>query len=663
MKPHHAVLLVLVGLALLARAAEGAETMPVLHVQADQVVAPVSPVFSGMMTEEINHSYDGGLYAELIQNRVFKDDAATPAHWEVRQSGGAVASVALDHANPLNEQLPTCLRLEVSKAGGTNLAGVANDGYWGIPLRPHTPYRASFYAKAAPGFSGSVLVSLESSGGDKVFARSAALKLAGDWAKYSVTLTTPRKMTPTSDERFVLSLDAPGTVWFNLVSLFPPTWNNRANGNRIDLMQTLADMQPKFLRFPGGNYLEGSSIADRFPWKETLGDLAQRPGHPGCWGYRSSDGMGLLEFLEWAEDLGAEPVLAVYAGYSLPPKSERVKPGPELAPYVTEALEEIEYVIGDTNTVWGARRAADGHPAPFKLHYVEIGNEDWFDKPESYDGRFAQFYDAIKAKYPSLQCISTVGNEQPEKKRVHSRKPDVLDEHYYWAAARFEHEGPTRFDRYERNGQKIFVGEWAAYEDVVPWDNKSKGMPPTPTFKAALGDAAWMTAMERNSDIIVMQCYAPMLVNVNPGARQWRPNLIGYDGLNVFGSPSYYVLQMFNANRGDVVVKANLEPGSSATSEPLNYSVTKDTAQGVIFIKLVNAASTSQPVRIDLSGVKQVKSPGSCVVLKSGGLDACNSVAEPAKVAPVTEKISGLSRSFTRTLAPDSVTVLKIHAR
>jgi alpha-L-arabinofuranosidase len=665
MKPYNTVVLIVVGLIGLAPSMPGADTSAetsVLHIQADQIVAPISPVFSGMMTEEINHSYDGGLYAELIQNRVFKDDATVLVHWAVRQSGEGLANIALDNANALNDQLPVCLRLEVSKAGGKNLAGVANDGYWGIPLRPHTAYRASFYAKAASGFNGSVLASLETSGGDRVFVRSTAQKVTGNWAKYSMTLTTPRSMKPTTDARFVLSLDAPGTVWFNLVSLFPPTWKNRPNGNRIDLMQTLADMQPKFLRFPGGNYLEGSAIANRFPWKETLGDLSQRPGHPGCWGYRSSDGMGLLEFLEWAEDLHSEPVLAVYAGYSLPPKSERVRPGSELVPYVINALEEIEYVIGETNTVWGARRAADGHPAPFKLHYVEIGNEDWFDRPASYDARFSQFYDAIKAKYPSLQCISTIGNEQHEK-MVHSRKPDVLDEHYYWPAARFEHEAPTRFDKYERNGQKIFVGEWAAYEDVVPWDKKSRDLPPTPTFKAALGDAAWMTAMERNADIIVMQCYAPMLVNVNPGARQWRPNLIGYDGLGVFGSPSYYVIQMFNANRGDVVVKANLEPSPAASSEPLNYSVTKDSSQGLIYIKLVNADPASRPVRIDLDGVTQVKSWGSCVVLKSDSLDGCNTLAAPAKVAPVTKKISGLGRSFTQTLAPASVTVLQLQAR
>jgi alpha-N-arabinofuranosidase len=314
------------GLARLAGSAQSEQT-PVLHIKADEIAAKVSPVFSGMMTEEINHSYDGGLYAELIQNRVFKDNATAPVHWLLVQGHGTTASMALDDTNGLNENLGTSLRLEVGSVFPGGRAGVANNGYWGIPVKPKTVYRASFYAKAAAGFGGSVKVDLESTNGAVVFASATVKHLSGDWQKYSISLKTSRKIAPTADACFVLTVNSPGTVWFDLVSLFPPTWKVRPNGNRVDLMQELADMQPAFLRFPGGNYLEGSSIATRFPWKETLGDLAQRPGHSGCWGYRSSDGLGLLEFLEWAEDLKAQPVLAVYAGYSLPPKAELIKPG------------------------------------------------------------------------------------------------------------------------------------------------------------------------------------------------------------------------------------------------------------------------------------------------------------------------------------------------
>ncbi len=633
-----------------------------LRIDASQVVAPVSPAFSGMMTEEINHSYDGGLYGELIQNRVFKDDATAPIHWSLVQDAGTAGSISLDSTNALNGLLPVCLRLEATSVSKTQRVGVANDGFWGIPVKPKTHYRASFYAKAA-GFSGSISVTLESADGVAIFASGTVKHLSNGWRKYSLTLTTLAEVMPTTKARLVLALHSPGTVWFNLVSLFPPTWNQRPNGNRVDLMQKLADMKPSFLRFPGGNYLEGSSVDTHFPWKQTLGSLAQRPGHPGCWGYRSSDGLGLLEFLEWAEDLKAEPVLAVYAGFSLPPKRELIKPGPDLAPYVTDALDEIEYVMGDTNTRWGARRAADGHPAPFKMDYVEIGNEDWFDNTGSYDGRFAQFYDAIKARYPGLKCISTVGNEQPEAKRVHSRVPDVLDEHYYRSAAEFEKEVPSRFERYDRKGPKIFVGEWAAYEDIVPWDARSQRLSPTPDLKAALADAAWIMAMERNSDLIVMQCYAPMLVNVNPGGRQWRPNLIGYDALTSYGSPSYYVISMFNANRGDAVVHASLDGLDNEEIAPLDYSVTKDTKDGILYIKVANVTTQPQALQVDVSGVAEVAEQGTATVLTSGSPDDNNSLEEPDKVVPVTETVHGLGQHFTRSFPPNSVTILKIQTR
>ena len=277
-------------------------------------------------------------------------------------------------------------------------------------------------------------------------------------------------------------------------------------------MEKMAAMHPAFLRFPGGNYLEGNHINERFDWKKTIGPLVDRPTHPSPWGYLSTDGMGLLEFLGWCEDLKMAPVLAVYAGYSL--AGEHVNPGADLEPYVQDALDEIEYVSGGTDTKWGAVRARDGHPEPFKLTYVEIGNEEWFDKSGSYDERYAQFSKAIKAKYPGLQLIATAP--------VKSAKPDVVDEHYYVRATQNFHDAAHydtpggspasplhwdggHFDQADRNGPKIFVGEWATREGS-----------PTPNMGAALGDAAWMTGMERNSDLVVMAAYAPLLVNVNP---------------------------------------------------------------------------------------------------------------------------------------------------
>lgn len=628
---------------------------PTLTIDAARPTGKVSPMHYGLMTEELNHAYDGGLYAELVRNRAFLDDARTPVHWSPVAPGGGhdaapAATITLDKVQPLNSVIPVSLRLDVATASPDAPAGVANGGYWGIPVKPNTRYRASFYAKAAPGFTGLVRLAIESDDGATVYAKGAVPRLTGEWKQYTATLRTGN-VAPTTKARFSLRLERPGTVWLGLVSLFPPTWKNRPNGLRPDLMQMLVDLKPAFLRFPGGNYLEGSTIATRFDWKKTLGPLTERPGHPGPWGYRSSDGMGLMEFLLWCEDMGAEPLLGVYAGYSL--GGEYVKPGPDLAPYVQDALDEIEYVTGPVSTTWGARRAKDGHPAPFKLRYVEIGNEDFFDRSGSYDGRFAQFYDAIKAKYPHLKVISSVGFEQPKEKRVHSRMPDVVDEHYYRSADQFIRMAPGHYERYERKAPEIFVGEWAAHEEIVPWDPRSRVLPPTPSMKAALGDAAFMTAMERNSDLVVMQCYAPLLVNVNPGGRQWRPNLIGYDALRSFGSPSYYAFQMFSRNVGDTILKATM------TGAPLLTSVTRDGKKGTILIKHLNPQSTPQPVKIDLQGVRSIKPTATALVLAADPKDT-NSIDEPEKVVPRTVRVSGVSPSFTHTFPPNSITVLKL---
>jgi alpha-N-arabinofuranosidase len=468
----------------------------------------------------------------------------------------------------------------------------------------------------------------------------------------------------------VISTDRVGLYYFNLVSLFPPTYNNRPNGSRVDLMQMLVDMKPKFLRFPGGNFLEGPLITDAFPWKQTLGPLENRPGHRGSWGYRPTDGMGLLEFLEWCEDMNAEPLLAVYAGYSL--SGDHVDAGPLLKPYVDDALEEIEYVIGDVNTYWGAKRAADGHPAPFKLQYVEIGNEDWFDRSGSYNGRFKQFREAIEAKYPNLVCISTIADAQyPDLKVTSANKPVVLDEHYYrsswemWANA-------SQYDKYDRNGPKIFVGEWATREGA-----------PTTNLNAALGDAAWMTGMERNSDIIVMSCYAPLFVNVNtatstaPKAWQWDSDLIGYNALNSYGSPSYYVQKLFNQYLGNKIVPvtaANIptqpkpltrrDSAQGITTAPaiptVFYSATMDESSGRIYLKLVNTTGKKQPIQINLKGVSKLSPNATLILVKGDKADDTNTITDPEKIIPVTVKIKGVAPVFKRSLDPYSVSILEL---
>ena len=627
---------------------------PTFTVDASHPAGKVSPMFNGLMTEEINHSYDGGLYAELIQNRAFLDDAATPVHWSAVNADDSAATIALDPTNSFNNKLTESLRLAVTKATKARPAGVANGGYWGIPVQPKTSYHASILARADANFSGPITVSIVSDDGKKVYATGKFSGLTAGWNKFEVTLKTGR-IKPTAKAHFAITLDQPGTVWLGMVSLFPPTWNDQPKGFRKDLMQMLIDLNPKFLRFPGGNYVEGDTVETRFDWKHTIGPIEERHGHPCPWGYRSTDGMGLLEFLEWCEDMKAEPVLAVYAGYSL--KGMHVNPGPDLDPFVRDALDEIEYVTGDTNTPWGAQRAKDGHPAPCKLNYVEIGNEDWFDKSKSYDQRFAQFYDAIKARYPQLKVISTIGNDQPETSHVHSRQPDMTDEHYYRSVDTFIGMSPEYARQYDRHGPEVFVGEWAAYEtSFPPWNQRSQHEPPTPNLKAALGDAIFMAAMERNSDLICMQCYAPLLVNVNPGARQWRPDLIGYDAVSAYGSPSYYAIQMFSRNLGDEILSTRV------FQTAVQGSATRDSKTGEIFLKLVNPQATAESLKIAIKGVAMVSSKADAIIL-TGNLDDSNSITRPRKVVPITKTVRGVKSGFTYKMPPHSIVVLKLSTR
>ena len=356
----------------------------------------------------------------------------------------------------------------------------------------------------------------------------------------------------------------------------------------------------------------------------------------GPWGYRSSDGMGLLEFLNWCEDLHMQPLLAVYAGYSL--HGEHVNPGPDLEPYVQNALDEIEYVTGDTSTKWGAERAKDGHPKPFDLKYVEIGNEDWFDKA-GYDGRFAQFYKAIKAKYPNLQLIATTP--------VKSVTPDVLDDHFYKSAAEF-YADVHHYDKTDRNGPKVFVGEWATMTGN-----------PTADFNAALGDAAWMTGMERNSDIVIMSSYAPMFVNVSPGAMQWHPNLIGYNSMESYGSPSYYALVMFGKYHGDEIPQTEQTGNNSRFFD----SVTRDSKNDEVYIKLVNAGSSPQPVEIRLDGATGVTPIANVVTLSAKTRAATNSIDHRKNIIPVESRFERASGNFTYTTPPYSIQVLRVKTK
>jgi alpha-N-arabinofuranosidase len=603
---------------------------PSLSIQVDRPTAKVSPTLYGLMTEEINYSYDGGVYGELVRDRVPGRGFGGLSRWQMVARGSSTVNISLDETGP-SKDIPRSIKVVVAGATEAAPGGVQNEGYWGIPVRPNTTYTGSFWAKTDSN-GVPVTVSLVNDLTGVTAAKATVTGLSGEWKEYSYTLKTAAAPVSTNNH-LLLTVPKPATVWFDLVSLFPPTYKNRVHGNRIDIMEKLAAMDPKFLRLPGGNYLEGQTIPERFDWKKTIGPWVDRPTHNSPWRYRSSDGMGLLEFLEWCEDLKIEPVLAVYAGYSL--AQQHVDPGPALEPYVQDALDEIEYVTGGPDTKWGAERVKNGHPAPFPLHYVEVGNEDQFDRSGSYDGRYTQFYRAIKQKYPDLQIIATA----PLK----SIKPDVLDEHFYMSAEK-SYSDTHHYDSYDRSGPKIFVGEWATREGD-----------PTPNLQAALADAAWLTGLERNSDLVIMSCYAPLFVNVNAGGMQWSTDLIGYNALSSYGSPSYYMQAMFGTHVGTEVVSSTL----SNAGERVYSSVTRDDKTKKLIIKVVNGSSETKPLAINVEGAK-VKPQGKLITLSGKTPNATNSITDPKAIVPVEQPVTIAGPKFAQTFAPYSVNILEL---
>jgi alpha-N-arabinofuranosidase len=621
-----------------------------LTIHPDQPSTPVSPILYGLMTEEINYSYEGGLYAEMIRNATFRGDWSGILYWYLLEQGNASATMQHDAGTGPSEALKTSLKLEVKQADAQNQAGLINTGWWGFALQPNTEYKGSFYARASAADMGPVTVSLVADQSGKALATAKVDTVGTDWKQYSFALKTAADAGTTSANHLTVSIGHAGTLWLQLVSLFPPTYHNRPSGFRADLMEKMAAMHPQFLRFPGGNYVEGNRISDHFDWKKTIGPRVDRPGHESPWGYWSTDGMGLLEFLEWCEDLKMQPVLAVYAGYSL--RGDHVNPGADLDSYVQDAVDEIDYVAGSTSTKWGAERAKDGHPEPFKLTYVEIGNEEWFDRSGSYDARYEQFAKAIRAKYPDLQLIATAP--------VKSAKVDVIDEHYYVRAtqnfkdadhydASRESSSPLKwdgghYDHADRKGPKVFVGEWATREGS-----------PTPNMGAALGDAAWMTGLERNSDLVVMASYAPLLVNVNPGGMQWETDLIGYNTAKSYGSPAYYAQVMFGSYLGDHTLASKLE----GAGDKFFYSITGSAGKKKLYLKLVNGSSAAQPVDIDFSGAKLAAS-AKLVSLSAKDTQATNTIDNPKAIVPVDSNIPVQGSHLKHTVPGYSIQVIEL---
>jgi alpha-L-arabinofuranosidase len=665
-----------------------------------------NPIFYGLMTEEINYSYEGGLYGELIQNRNFKNSGgggrgrgagAAPVagviqglpHWFVVTSDNAQGAAATDATDVVNATaLNTSLKLTIANVPAGGRVGVANDGFWGIPAKPNATYQCNFYAKASDGFTGPLTLTIESDDGKTVHATATVAAITDKWQKYSVALKTGQ-LTPSATNRFVISGASKGTVTFGLVSLFPPTYKERtgtalggrpATGFRPDIMQLLADMKPAYLRFPGGNYVEGSNFANRWNWKATIGPWEERPGHQSPWGYRSTDGLGLLEYLEWCEELKMEPVVAVYAGLHLD-NARDVRTGDALKPFIQDALDEIEYISGPATSEWGAKRAKDGHPEPFKFTYMEIGNEDFLNNGAATyrgpEGRYAMFYSAIKAKYPNIQVIATTNPGVPH---------DMIDNHAYMpptTAIRNAHQ----YDNTSRTGPKIFEGEWASQESGMG------RRPLTPTYQCAISDAAFMTGLERNADIVIMHCYAPLFTRIEPNnaGNQWQTNLIGYNSLTSYGSPPYYAQKMFANNRGDQILPIKISdttpyaapapasepapatapggrggrggrgPGAPRSDEPLFASASKEDSTGDIILKVVNIFPQEQAIIVDLAGATVL--PNATGLRMTGEPMDTNSIEDPLHTVPKPITINDASASWKHTFPGNSISVIRFKTR
>lgn len=499
-----------------------------LTVQADKPGHALSPTLYGIFFEDINCSADGGLYAELVRNRNF-EDADQPEHWQTAGTDGATAEMTIDSSAPASGGNPHSLKVHVSATGGKH-AGVANNGFWGMSVKKGQSYRLSFLARAGDDFKGSLVAALEGSDGT-LYAREKLGPLTKDWKKWDCTLaskaTDPRA-------RLTLTTATSGTFYLDMVSLFPKqTWKGRPNGLRADLADMLHSLHPSFVRFPGGCWVEGDRMNLAYRWKQTIGELSERRTQYNIWQYYATHGIGYHEYLQMCEDLGAEPLFVINCGMS----HKEVVPMDKMQEFVQDALDAIEYANGPVTSTWGARRAKNGHPAPFHLKYMEIGNENG-GRP--YSERYPLFHDAIKAKYPEMHLIADEWGGRPD-----SRPVEIVDEHYYSSPEFFIHNA-DKYDSYDRAGRKVYVGEYAVTQGCGQGN-----------LRAAVGEAAFMTGMERNSDVVVMASYAPLFANVN--YKKWNPDLIDFDSSRVYGLPSYYVQKMFSENRGAVLLPVKVE--------------------------------------------------------------------------------------------------------
>jgi alpha-N-arabinofuranosidase len=640
----------------------GAESAVQLVVRADRPGAKISPTMYGVFFEDINFGADGGLYAELVKNRSFEFPDPLIGWSEVKH-GTATGSIrVLDH-DPLHAANPHYLHL--TSDGAFDDYGIANDGFEGIGVHRGQEYVSSTFVRG--GSAVALRIELVTPDG-RVLARAKLRGFDSIWTKKSVALR-PAATEAHARLRILLGVPA-GSVDLDMISLFPrKTWKNRPNGLRADLVQWLADLKPGFVRFPGGCIVEGRYLSTRYQWKNTIGKPEERKLIINRWNdefkhrpapdYFQSFGLGFYEYFLLCEDIGAEPLPILNCGIACQFNSGELVPLDQLDPYIQDALDLIEFANGPATSTWGAKRAQMGHPKPFNLKLLGVGNEQWGPQ---YIERYERFANVFKAKCPEIKLVSSAGPSPDDERfrflwpKLRELKADIVDEHCYANPEWFFHNA-HRYDNYDRNGPKVFMGEYAAQSvKTVSPENRNN-------WQCALAEAAYMTGLERNADVVVMSSYAPLFAHEERW--QWRPDLIWCDNLQSYGTPNYYVQQMFSLNRGDVVVPVEVigQPPATSKQPGLYVTASRDLKSGEIILKVVSDAPRPTTASVKIEGVKQVARQGKGIVLAGAKLSDENSLVEPTKVAPVTSSLKGVSTSFKHTFSPYSLTVLRLTPR
>jgi alpha-N-arabinofuranosidase len=631
-----------------------------LFVDASKPGVDISPTMYGVFFEDINFGADGGLYAEMVKNRSFEFDEPLLG-WRIIKKNGATGSAVVRKTDHLRN--PHVLSITIDNSGDG--FGLLNEGFRGMGVHKASDYLFQFRAKHPNGKKLTARIKLVTPNGD-VLAESIIKNISKDWDVYDGILTAT---ATEAKAQLVLWFEGSGSLDVDMISLFPKaTWKGRKNGLRHDLVQLLADMKPGFLRFPGGCIVEGYDLSQRYQWKHTIGDPADRIYNINRWNfefkhrptpdYFQSYGLGFYEYFLLAEDIGAEPMPIINCGMACQFNTAELVPMDQLDPYIQDALDLIEFANGPDNSRWGKIRADMGHPEPFNMKMLGVGNEQWGPQ---YVERYNVFASALKEKYPAIQLIAATGsdatifpNGQQEIEYLWSHwrdlKPDFVDEHFYRKADWFL-QNVDWYDDYDRSGPKLFVGEWAAQsEGVGNPDNKN-------TWKTALVEAAFMIGFERNSDLVRMSCYAPLFAHEE--AWQWRPDLIWFDNLTSYGSANYYVQKLFNLNAGTHLLPVNI----NTDKKDLFASAVLDKNSGEIIFKIVNAGES--PVEIDFEGLglKSANSTINAILLTTASLDDVNSLQEPQKIYPKEFTINSAASEFTHRVSALSLTILRVQSR